>query len=84
MLWEFGTNSAQLRERKNGCLVPTLDEALGFFEFLVGIQEVGDSKPLGPTTFERRNRVQFVGVRQFRSSVVPVFSRKCSKGGLAN
>ena len=51
MLWEFGTNSVQLRERKNGFLVPKRHRMkhLDFFEFLVGIQEVGGSNPLAPT-----------------------------------
>jgi hypothetical protein len=49
VLWEFGTNSVQLRERKKEWLSgsqATPDKALGFFDFVVGIQEVGGSKPL--------------------------------------
>jgi hypothetical protein len=39
MLWEFGTNSVQLRKRKNGFLVPKRHwmKHLDFFELLVGI-----------------------------------------------
>jgi len=40
--WELGTNSVQLRERKNGPLAPKrlTNGALGFFDFVVGIQAV--------------------------------------------
>jgi len=52
MLWEFGTNSVQLRERKNGFLVPKRHwmKHLDFLSFLLesrrsmspkGIEEVG-------------------------------------------
>ena len=42
VLWEFGTNSVQLRERKNGPLAPKRHQMkhLDFFDFVVGIQAV--------------------------------------------
>jgi hypothetical protein len=43
MLWEFGTNSVQLRERKNGFLAPNRHQ-MKHLDLVVGIQEVGGSK----------------------------------------
>jgi hypothetical protein len=66
MLSEFGTNSVQLGERKNGFLAPKRHQMkhLDFFEFLVGIQAVKlicdfapkYQQPVGPG-----NRAQDVG-----------------------
>ena len=46
--YKFGTTEGE-KEWLSG-FYATPNEALGFFEFLVGIQAVGDSKPLAPTT----------------------------------
>ena len=49
MLWEVGTNSVQLKERKDGSLVPKRDwmKHLDFLSFLESRRSV-ISKPLAP------------------------------------